>query len=251
MKMRLGIAALLAMTAGAAAQNPLKLDYCTTPGGAGTIYKFTLTLDNHDNSWVPGQGFGWIIFGDIAGTQPPDPPAVSPLNDWAADPSYWPAGPFTEMTNSGGGHNGPTLGPIVIVEVDPNHPDPQDPLHYIYHWITWAPTAIGQSITWGGTSATLVPDGQLLWSNLLTAGGAPQVQWAVGNHISCGGGEDCYANCDESSSPPILNANDFQCFLNEFASGSSSANCDHSTATPTLNANDFQCFLNAFAAGCT
>ncbi len=65
----------------------------------------------------------------------------------------------------------------------------------------------------------------------------------------------CYPNCDGSSSPPILNAEDFQCFLNSYASGCLSpancyANCDGSTATPLLNANDFQCFLNAYAAGC-
>ena len=29
----------------------------------------------------------------------------------------------------------------------------------------------------------------------------------------------CYPNCDGSSSPPILNAEDFQCFLNSFAGG--------------------------------
>jgi hypothetical protein len=62
---------------------------------------------------------------------------------------------------------------------------------------------------------------------------------------------DCYVNCDNSTAPPILNANDFQCFLNKFASGDSYANCDNSTAPPILNANDFQCFLNAFATGCS
>jgi hypothetical protein len=61
----------------------------------------------------------------------------------------------------------------------------------------------------------------------------------------------CYANCDGSTVPPILNANDFQCFLNNFAAGLSSANCDGSTVPPVLNANDFQCFLNAYAAGCS
>jgi len=60
----------------------------------------------------------------------------------------------------------------------------------------------------------------------------------------------CYPNCDSSTSPPLLNANDFQCFLNKFAAADSYANCDHSTNPPTLNANDFQCFLNKFAAGC-
>ena len=65
------------------------------------------------------------------------------------------------------------------------------------------------------------------------------------------GGGSCYPNCDGSTSPPILTANDFQCFLNKFAVGDSYANCDHSTAPPTLNANDFQCFLNEFAEGCS
>ena len=66
-----------------------------------------------------------------------------------------------------------------------------------------------------------------------------------------GATQACYANCDQSSSPPILNANDFQCFLNKFATGDAGANCDGSSAAPVLNANDFQCFLNQFAIGCS
>jgi hypothetical protein len=60
---------------------------------------------------------------------------------------------------------------------------------------------------------------------------------------------DAYANCDGSVAPPVLTANDFQCFLNKYAAGDSYANCDGSTIPPVLNANDFQCFLNKFAAG--
>jgi len=60
----------------------------------------------------------------------------------------------------------------------------------------------------------------------------------------------CYANCDKSAASPVLTANDFQCFLNAFASGSLYANCDSSSAVPLLTANDFQCFLNAFSVGC-
>ena len=60
----------------------------------------------------------------------------------------------------------------------------------------------------------------------------------------------CYANCDQSTAAPTLNANDFQCFLNLYAAGSAGANCDGSTAAPILNANDFQCFVNKFAVGC-
>jgi hypothetical protein len=74
------------------------------------------------------------------------------------------------------------------------------------------------------------------------------------------GGNSCYANCDQSTAEPRLNANDFQCFLNAYATAStlpndqqitSYANCDASTGDPALNANDFQCFLNSFAVGCS
>ena len=61
----------------------------------------------------------------------------------------------------------------------------------------------------------------------------------------------CYANCDLSTTPPILNVLDFGCFLNKFAAGDPAANCDLSTTPPVLNVLDFSCFLNRFAAGCT
>jgi len=60
----------------------------------------------------------------------------------------------------------------------------------------------------------------------------------------------CYANCDGSSNPPILNVNDFVCFQNLYAAGSAAANCDGSTTAPVLNVNDFICFQNLYAAGC-
>jgi hypothetical protein len=60
----------------------------------------------------------------------------------------------------------------------------------------------------------------------------------------------CYANCDGSTIAPVLNVQDFACFLNRFASGDSYANCDESTEPPVLNVQDFACFLNRFATGC-
>jgi probable HAF family extracellular repeat protein len=60
----------------------------------------------------------------------------------------------------------------------------------------------------------------------------------------------CYVNCDHSTAQPVLNAQDFLCFLNLYASEDAAANCDHSTAPPTLNVLDFMCFINMFAAGC-
>jgi hypothetical protein len=64
-------------------------------------------------------------------------------------------------------------------------------------------------------------------------------------------GLPCYANCDGSTTAPILNVLDFGCFLNRFAAGDTWANCDGSTTAPVLNVLDFACFLNAFAAGCS
>ena len=60
----------------------------------------------------------------------------------------------------------------------------------------------------------------------------------------------CYANCDGSTSAPVLNVNDFTCFLNRYAAGESYANCDQSSGNPVLNVNDFICYLNVYAAGC-
>ncbi len=60
----------------------------------------------------------------------------------------------------------------------------------------------------------------------------------------------CYANCDCSSIPPTLNANDFSCFLLRFRAGDAFANCDGSSVVPVLNAGDFSCFLTRFRAGC-
>jgi hypothetical protein len=63
-------------------------------------------------------------------------------------------------------------------------------------------------------------------------------------------GPACYANCDNSTAPPRLNAADFSCFLRRFEGGDARANCDGSTGSPTLTVADFVCFLQRFTAGC-
>ncbi len=60
----------------------------------------------------------------------------------------------------------------------------------------------------------------------------------------------CYANCDGSTTSPVLGAADFVCFLGKFRAGDPAANCDGSTSAPILGAADFVCFLNQFRAGC-
>jgi hypothetical protein len=64
-------------------------------------------------------------------------------------------------------------------------------------------------------------------------------------------GVQCYANCDGSTSAPVLNVADFTCFLQKFGIGDPYANCDGSTSVPVLNVGDFTCFLQKFALGCS
>jgi len=61
----------------------------------------------------------------------------------------------------------------------------------------------------------------------------------------------CYANCDGSTVPPILNVSDFICFQTKYAAGDPYANCDNSTIPPVLNVSDFICFQTKYSAGCS
>jgi hypothetical protein len=92
------------------------------------------------------------------------------------------------------------------------------------------------------------------------------IQWFLVNstqlramRIVLEGAAQCYANCHGSTAPPILNVDDFTCFINQFAAAQALpheqqighyANCDNSTTAPVLNVDDFTCFINQFAQGC-
>jgi hypothetical protein len=123
---------------------------------------------------------------------------------------------------------------------------------------------------WGGTtllardSNTLSPPSGGFQVSVLTVTVAPNSP-AVGQalKIKLGGGNQsnfdevrltagavCYANCDGSTAPPVLNVLDFNCFLNAFTAGQAYANCDGSTSPPVLNVLDFNCFINRFTGGC-
>jgi len=104
------------------------------------------------------------------------------------------------------------------------------------------------SPTLGGTRAYSLDGGQSFTVSPLSPTDA---QGAIRIEVTASGPAPCYANCDNSTTPPILNIQDFTCFLNRFAAGESYANCDDSTTPPVLNIADFTCFLNAFAAGCS
>jgi len=80
----------------------------------------------------------------------------------------------------------------------------------------------------------------------VSAGGG--IECAGGFWAGVGGSSACYPNCDGSGIAPILNANDFTCFLNRFVAMDPYANCD---STGGLTGADFICFLNKYVAGCS
>jgi hypothetical protein len=155
----LSAAALLFAAAGAANASPLRLDYCIRAMGGGMYeYTFTLTLDNNDGTWQPGNGWGWFIFGDVQGHS-------SPLRDFTMDPSQFPIGPWTSLGGTSGGHNGPSFNPVLDAY--------------------WTPSAVGESLSWTGTSATFVEDGQLFFSSINNTGGAATPNFEVAHYGAC------------------------------------------------------------------
>ncbi len=102
------------------------------------------------------------------------------------------------------------------------------------------------------SDALTTADGSARWL-AYAPGTSPRLLMATttGSYAIGLGGAVCYANCDGSTTAPILNVLDFGCFLNRFAAGDTYANCDQSTTPPVLNVLDFGCFLNLFAAGCS
>ncbi|MFN0131969.1 MAG: GC-type dockerin domain-anchored protein [Phycisphaerales bacterium] len=119
-----------------------------------------------------------------------------------------------------------------------------------------APTGSFQEVA-GGTYhfVALRTDGTLAaWGDNIVG----QTNAPPGQYVSVGAGNGhsfavraCRPNCDQSTVAPLLNVNDFLCFINQFAASDPRANCDGSTILPMLNVNDFVCFNNQFGAGCT
>jgi len=149
---------VLLLGAAEAQATPLRLDYVLTPLGGGTYqYDFTLTLDNNDGTWAPGQEWDWIIFGDnsfddLYNGFDPDGDGPTPA-DWTTL-SF--GAPITGITPSTGAHNGPTLEIATNTVLLPG----------------WAPTAVGDMLVWSGTSGVFIPNGELVWSALIVGGGA-------------------------------------------------------------------------------
>src|SRR5207247_1980432 len=98
---------------------------------------------------------------------------------------------------------------------------------------TWAP--LGTGVNSEVYALAVLPYGGLAaGGNFTSAGGQVSAYWARWGCL-------CYPNCDGSTIPPVLNINDFICFLNKFAAADPYANCDNSTTPPILNVLDFIC----------
>ncbi len=101
------------------------------------------------------------------------------------------------------------------------------------------------------------------------AGTGGLLQWTSGDVITSGGtlifnngqsaatfeaiigGGGCYADCDTSTGPGVLDIFDFLCFGNRFAAGDPYAcDCDTSTGLGVCDIFDFLCFGNEFNNGC-
>jgi len=119
------------------------------------------------------------------------------------------------------------------------------------YWLVGRGTGDAQGAWWGsptpGGVRALSYDGGATWGVYVID--PPGAQSAFRIEVQAGSGS-CYANCDQSTAAPILNVQDFSCFLQKYAAGDAYANCDGSTAAPVLNVQDFSCFLQKFAAGC-
>ena len=132
-------------------------------------YSFQLKVDNTDNSYIPGQAWRWIIFGDTPFPPPPPLPnfGEGTLPNWVGDlsnSSPWIAG----FGFSGGGHNGPTL----------YTGNPGD----IFAW--WTPSDVNDNLYWSGKSTAKLSQGELLFSTLAgTLNGATPADFKVANEV--------------------------------------------------------------------
>jgi hypothetical protein len=191
-----------------------------------------------------------ILFTTAAFDASTTPACVPDLHMNAIPASYLAAGRITwedtfgtilwSVTWGGAGYTGSTMGSLTNSTTGDFGRMP-----------TPIPTATNQAWLFQGAATDPSSAGGNSADYLLTTGAAVFTNNARASFTVSGGPAPCYANCDASTTAPVLNVLDFSCFLNAFAAGQSYANCDNSTTPPVLNVLDFSCFLNQFAAGCT
>jgi hypothetical protein len=170
-------ACLIFGAAHAATPTPLTLSYSITEPTAGEYsYDFHLTLDNNDGSWVSGQQWDWITFGDREGDPNQTSGFCPGLTCDSGSGTITTISPGISGTYSTGGHQGPTIqfGPIVTLP-------------------GWQPSAVGDSLEWTYSSTILLDQNDLYWSTLITT---PNTHAALYN-LATLTGEDLSAGVPE------------------------------------------------------
>jgi hypothetical protein len=140
------------------------------------------------------------------------------------------------LSYGGSGYTGPTTGGLTN-DLDGEFGPP---------WAGTLPTASNQGLLFQGAANVMSNANSTDYA--LTTGAAILTNNA--GQSAPIPGASCYPNCDGSTTSPLLNVQDFTCFLQRYAAGESYANCDNSTTAPVLNVQDFTCFLQSYAAGC-
>jgi hypothetical protein len=222
------LAALAALgTASVASAQSLDMCYDVVDLGTGE-FEFSFTVST-DAGWIPGMGWRWFIFGDerhvsAGGT------GISPIADFSMDPAQFPIGPWTALSSSGGGHNGPTFSSV---------------LDY------WVPASATETLTWKGVSTGRIAPGEMLFSTIAgTIGGAVAADFKVAT-VGCAGACPCACNFDTSTGRNTCDIFDFLAFQDGFV-GADPCACDMDTSTGggVCDIFDFLAFQNAFVAGC-
>jgi hypothetical protein len=125
-------------------------------------YSFQLKVDNTDNSYVPGQAWRWIVFGD-GSTQNN---GEGTLTNWVGDlnkSSPW----IASFGKTFGDHNGPTL---------------RGPGNSEQAW--WTPSNVNDYLYWSGKSTAKLSQGELLFSTVLPPlNGATPANFKVANEV--------------------------------------------------------------------
>jgi len=144
-QMAVACVAVMIATTGQVQAGVLTLNYSTANVGGGYYqYDFTLILTNQDGSFLSGQNFNWIIFGDV-------PVGLSPINDFGLISSSFPD-PNMLLSKSSGGHNGPTF---------------LNPSNFLGGG--WLPTGVNDFVSWSGISSNNITSG-LRFSTLVGSG---------------------------------------------------------------------------------
>ncbi len=159
----------------------------------------------------------------------------------SAIPDLWGKYIFADLTQ-GTGNYFAEPGRLFVLDVYDQHGVPIAPGTGVLRELRIGPKDEGIPLT--VFSIAVDGDGELLLLGIRTPSSGAGVYRLVPL-------DACYADCDPSTGPGVLDIFDFLCFGNRFSAGDPYAcDCDMSTGGGVCDIFDFLCFGNAFNAGC-